>query len=110
MSEINCPDEYIKDLFISDRMRGDYVVKKVKYRRKKNFFLLIYRGLLFHWERRFVIFLDVTLCREINRNVGIHIPSEAVVVFVIRARLVLPFQIYGKVILKKEIYAETLQQ
>ena len=30
----------------------------------------------------------MTLCREINRNVGIHNPSEAVVVFVIRARLV----------------------
>ena len=29
MSEINCPDEYIMDLFISDIMREDYVIEKV---------------------------------------------------------------------------------
>ena len=29
MSETNCPDEYIMDLFISDTMRYDYVVEKV---------------------------------------------------------------------------------
>ena len=29
MSEINCPDEYIMDLFISDIMQEDYVIEKV---------------------------------------------------------------------------------
>ena len=50
MSEFNCSDEYIKDLLISDRMREDYVVKKVKYRRKKKF-LVMYRGLLYVLDR-----------------------------------------------------------
>ena len=44
MSEINCLDEYIMDLFISDIMREDYVIEKVTYRKRRNL-LLIYRGL-----------------------------------------------------------------
>ena len=87
MSDINCPDEYIMDLFISDIMREDCVVEKFSYRRSTNF-LLIYRGLLFLLERRFEIFLNVTLFREIIRNVGIHNPSEAVVICLIRAGIV----------------------
>ena len=79
MSEFNCPDEYIMNLFISDIMREDYVIEKVWYRRRKNF-LLIYRGLLFLLERRFEIFLNVTLFREIIRNVGLYNPSESVIV------------------------------
>ena len=29
LSEINCPDEYIMELFISDTMREDYVIEKL---------------------------------------------------------------------------------
>ena len=46
MSELNCPDEYIMDLFINDIMREDYVIEKVTYRKRRNL-LLIYRSLLF---------------------------------------------------------------
>ena len=59
MSEINCPDEYIMDLFISDIMREDYVIEKVSYR------------------RRFEIFLNMTLFREIIRNVGMKQPVRS---------------------------------
>ena len=38
MSEINCPDEYLMDLFMSDIMREDYVIEKVSYRKERIFF------------------------------------------------------------------------
>ena len=69
MSEMNCSDEYIMDLFVSDIMRVDYVVEKVWYRKRRNF-LLIYRGLLFLLERRFETFLNVTLFREVLQIIG----------------------------------------
>jgi hypothetical protein len=40
MSEMNCSDEYIMDLFVSDIMRVDYVVEKVWYRKRRNFLLI----------------------------------------------------------------------
>jgi len=88
MSELNCPDEYIMDLFISDIMRGDYVIEKVVYRKRRNL-LLIYRSLLFLLERRFEIFLSLTLFREIIQIIGEFNPSEAIVVCLIRAGMVL---------------------
>ena len=88
MSELNCPDEYIMDLFISDIMRGDYVIEKVTYRKRRNL-LLIYRSLLFLLERRFEIFLNITLFREIIQIIGTFNPSEAIVVCLIRAGMVL---------------------
>ena len=88
MSEINCPDEYIMDLFISDIMREDYVIEKVTYRKRRNL-LLIYRGLLFLLERRFEFFLNITLFREIIQIIGTFNPSEAIVVCLIRAGMVL---------------------
>ena len=100
MSEINCPDEYIMDLFISDIMREDYVIEKVSYRRRKNF-LLIYRGLLFLLERRFEIFLNMTLFREIIRNVGMNNPSEVVVACLIRAGMVFAITEIWKAFIEK---------
>ena len=87
MSEMNCSDEYIMDLFVSDIMRVDYVVEKVWYRKRRNF-LLIYRGLLFLLERRFETFLNVTLFREVLQVIGMYNPSEAMVVCLIRAGMV----------------------
>jgi len=88
MSELNCPDEYIMDLFINDIMREDYVIEKVVYRKRRNL-LLIYRSLLFLLERRFEIFLNLTLFREIIQIIGEFNPSEAIVVCLIRAGMVL---------------------
>ena len=51
MSELNCPDEYIMDLFINDIMREDYVIEKVVYRKRRNL-LLIYRSLQFLFSFR----------------------------------------------------------
>ena len=45
---------------------------------------MIYRGLLFILERRFEIFLNVTLFREIIQIIGTHNLSEAIVVCLIR--------------------------
>ena len=87
MSEMNCSDKYIMDLFVSDIMRVDYVVEKVWYRKRRNF-LLIYRGLLFLLERRFETFLNVTLFREVLQIIGMYNPSEAMVVCLIRAGMV----------------------
>ena len=108
MSEINCPDEYIMDLFISDIMREDYVITKILYRRRKTF-LLIYRGLLFLLERRFEIFFNVTFFTEIIRNVGMNNLSKAVVVCLIRAGMVFAITEIWKAFIEKDIYAETLQ-
>ena len=87
MSEMNCSDKYIMDLFVSDIMRVDYVVEKVWYRKRRNF-LLIYRGLLFLLERRFETFLNVTLFKEVFQIIGMYNPSEAMVVCLIRHGMV----------------------
>jgi len=50
--EINCPSEYILDLFAKEIMLEDYCVEKVQYRSRKNI-LMTYRGFLFLIERRF---------------------------------------------------------
>ena len=83
MSYINCPDEYIMDLFISDIMREDYVIEKVSYR------------------RRFEIFLNMTLFREIIRNVGMNNPSEVVVACLIRAGMVFAITEIWKAFIEK---------
>ena len=62
LSEINCPGEYIMELFISDIMQEEYMIEKVMYRQRKNI-RLPYRGLLFLLERRLEILLNVTLFR-----------------------------------------------
>ena len=36
LSEINCPSDYIMELFINDIMRTDYVIDKYPYRKRKN--------------------------------------------------------------------------
>ena len=87
MSEIKCPDEYLLELFISDIMRKDYVKEKVTYRKRRNV-LLIYRGLLFLLERRFEIFLNITMFRETFQMIGNFNPSEAMMVCLIRAGMV----------------------
>ena len=38
LSEINCPDEYIMELFISDTMREDYVIEKLRTEEERIFF------------------------------------------------------------------------
>ena len=87
MSEIKCPDEYLLELFINDIMRKDYVIEKVTYRKRRNV-LLIYRGLLFLLERRFEIFLNITIFRETFQMIRNFNPSEAMVVCLIRAGMV----------------------
>ena len=76
LSEINCPIEYIMDLFVKEIMRDDYVIEKVKvqYRKRKNV-RVTYRGLLFLLER-FEIFMNVVLFKQIIQdNIAKNIPE-----------------------------------
>ena len=40
LSEINCPFDYLMDLFIKDIMWDDYIIEKYTYRKRKNILLM----------------------------------------------------------------------
>ena len=86
--EINCPSEYILDLFANELMLEDYCVEKVKYRFRKNI-LMTYRGLLFLIERRFEVFMIVILLKQIIQNAVVGEISEEMILCIIRAGMVL---------------------
>ena len=62
--EINCPSEYILNLFVKELILEEYCINKVQYRRSKNF-LIAYRGCLFLIERQFEVILNVFLFKQI---------------------------------------------
>ena len=102
LSEINCSGEYIMELFISDIMPEEYANETVMYRQRKNI-LLTYRGLLFLLERRFEIFLNVILFREIIQDVEVKTLSEIIVVCLIRAGMVFAItEIWKAFIVKRD--------
>ena len=88
LSEINCPSDYIMELFINDIMQTDYVIDKYPYRKRKNI-LVMYRGLLFLAERRFETFMNVTLFMQIIQKFWTDYLSEEIITCLIRAGMVL---------------------
>ena len=88
LSEINCPSDYLLDIFIKDIFRDDYVLEKSTYRKRRNF-LLIYRGTLFLLEKRFQTFMNVTLVKQIIQECNIENPSNEEVLCLVRAGMVL---------------------
>ena len=88
LSEINCPTDYIMELFINDIMQTDYVIDKFPYRSRKNI-LVIYRGLLFLAERRLETFMNVTLFVQIIQKFWTDTLSEEIITCLIRAGMVL---------------------
>jgi hypothetical protein len=71
LSKINCPFDYLMDMFIKDISRDDYVLEKYTYRKRKHI-LLIYRGTLFLLERRFQTFMNVTLFKLIIQECNVE--------------------------------------
>ena len=51
LSEIDFPVKYIMELFVSNIMCDDNVIKKINYRKSKDI-LVMYRGLLFLLEKK----------------------------------------------------------
>ena len=88
LSEINCPSDYLLDIFIKDIFRDDYVLEKSTYRKRRNF-LLIYRGTLFLLEKRFQTFMNVTLVKQIIQECNMENPSNEEVLCLVRAGMVL---------------------
>ena len=88
LSEINCPSDYLLDIFIKDILRDDYVLEKSTYRKRRNF-LLIYRGTLFLLEKRFQTFMNVTLVKQIIQECNMENPSNEEVLCLVRAGMVL---------------------
>ena len=69
-------------------MLEDYCVENVQYRSWKNI-LMTYRGLLFLIERRFEIFMNVILFKQIIQNAVVGNISEEMILCPIRAGMVL---------------------
>ena len=86
--EINCPSEYILDLFVNELILEDYCVEKVQCRSRKNV-LIAYRGLLFLIKRRFEVFMNVILFKQIIQNAVVGEISEEMILCLIRAGMVL---------------------
>ena len=62
--EVNVPSEYIKSLFQEELNSDSFVTKKQQYRRRKNL-LLCYRGIQFLLERKFKVFINITICQQV---------------------------------------------
>ena len=108
LSEINCPVDYLKDMFIKDISRDDYVLEKYTYRKRKNI-LLIYRGTLFLLERRFQTFMNVTLFKLIIQECNVENLSNEMILCLIRSGMVLTLREVWKVLFKEEISVETFR-
>ena len=55
------------DLFVKDLLLEDYSIEKVQYRKRKNI-LIAYRGALFLMERRFEVFMNIILFKQIIQD------------------------------------------
>ena len=62
--EVNVPSEYIKSLFQEELNSDSFVIEKQQYRRRKNL-LLCYRGIQFLLERKFEVFINITICQKV---------------------------------------------
>ena len=104
LSEVNCPFDYLKDLFINDITRNDYIIEKYTYRKKKNI-LLMYRGLLFLLERRFETFINVIICKQIIQDCYVENLSEEIIICLIRAGMVLAITETWKIFVQKRDFS-----
>ena len=104
LSEINCPFDYLRDIFINDIYRDDYVLEKYTYRKRKNF-LLIYRGTLFLLERRFETFMNVILAKQIIQDCNAENLSNEVILCLIRAGMVLTITEIWRVFVQKRDFS-----
>jgi len=62
--EVNVPSEYIKSLLQEELNSESFVVEKQQYRKRKNL-LMCYRGIQFLLERKFEIFINITLFQKV---------------------------------------------
>ena len=62
--EVNVPSEYIKSLFQEELNSESFIVEKQQYRRRKNL-LICYRGIQFLLERKFEVFVNITICQKV---------------------------------------------
>ena len=58
------PSEFIKSLFQEELNMESFVIEKQQYRRRKNL-LICYRGIQFLLERKFEIFLNITIFQKV---------------------------------------------
>ena len=86
--EIKCPSGYKMDLFVKVLLLEDYSIEKVQYRKRKNI-LIAYRGALFLMERRFEVFMNVILFKQIIQDNFVGYISEEMILCLIRAGMVL---------------------
>ena len=109
LSEINCPFDYFKDMFIKDISRDDYVLEKYTYRKRKNI-LLIYRGTLFLLERRFQTFMNVTLFKLIIQECNVENLSNEMILCLIRSGMVLTLTEIWKVFVQKRDFSGNIER
>ena len=109
LSEINCPFDYLKDMFIKDISRDDYVLEKYTYRKRKNI-LLIYRGTLFLLERRFQTFMNVTLFKLIIQECNVENLSNEMILCLIRSGMVLTLTEIWKVFVQKRDFSGNIER
>jgi len=64
LGEVYISSEYIKSLFLEELNSETFTVEKQQYRRKKNL-LICYRGIQFLIERKFEVFINITLCQKV---------------------------------------------
>ena len=62
--EVNVSSEYIKSLFQEELNSESFIVEKQQYRRRKNL-LICYRGIQFLLERKFEMFINITLFQTV---------------------------------------------
>ena len=62
--EVNVPSEYIKSLFQEELNSESFIVEKQQYRRRKNL-LICYRGIQFLLERKFEVFINITIFQKV---------------------------------------------
>ena len=62
--EVNIPPEYIKSLLQEKLNSESFIVEKQQYRRRQNL-LMCYRGIQFLLERKFEVFINITLFQKV---------------------------------------------
>ena len=76
------------DLFVKDLLLEDYSIEKVQYRKRK-IFLIANREALFLMERRFEVFMNIILFKQIIQDNIVGYISEEMILGLIRAGMVL---------------------
>ena len=64
LGEVHVSSEYIISLFQEEFNLESFVIEKQQYRRRKNL-LVCYRGIQFLLERKFEVFINITICQKV---------------------------------------------